>query len=188
MDVCLLCAGEPASVLMPVASEEGDAFALPATTPLGATCLALLESGQDAALVERLSTEFEDFGGAEVVDLLRQRAGMPVVAVPQELDSQVEARRRGFVPLAEHTGAGAGLGPLWPVRHRISRVDLGERGDDPDDLWLVRSPWESLSVADVIRLLWRCVEREPYAKDDGEWSTSVLPVFDLNEEEARRLL
>lgn len=187
MDVCLLCADEPASVLVPVALVEGDAFALPATTPVGATCLVLLETGQDAALAERLSTDFEDFGGAEVVALLRRRAGMPV-AVPQGLDSEVEARRRGFVPLAEHTGVGAELGPLWPTRHRISRVALGERGDDPDDLWLVRSPWESLSVADVIRVLWRRVGREPAAKDDGEWSTRVLQVFDLDEEEARRLL
>jgi hypothetical protein len=187
MYVCLLCAVEPASVLVPVTGEKGDAFALPASTPLGATCLALFEAGQDAALAETLSEEFEDFGRAKVVARLRRRAGEPV-AVPQVRDSEDEARPRGFVPLAEHTGVGADLGPLWPARHRISRDDLGERGDDPDNLWLVRSPWAPLSVADVIRLLWQCVEREPYPTDDGAWSTRVLEFFNLNEDEVRRLL
>lgn len=170
-----------------MASGEGDTFALPASTPVGVTCLALFTGGNDDGLAERLSEEFDDVGRAEVVALFRRRAGEPFV-LPQEQGSVVDARDRGFVPLAEHTGVGDALGPLWPPRHRISRVDLGESGDDPDDLWLVRSPWEALSLADVISVLWRWVDRDPYPDDVGEWRTRVSEVFAKTESEARRLL
>lgn len=162
-------------------------MALPALTLLGAQCLELLQTGRDDALAARLSNEFDDFGRAEVVAHLRARAGEPV-AVPPEPDSMVEARRRGFVPLGEHTGITAELGPLWPAEHRLSRLDLGDWRGAPDDTWLVHSPWQSLSVGEVLTVLWRWVERDPCPADDDEWTNRVLEVFGWKETEVQHLL
>lgn len=180
---CMLCASEPASTELHVTSEPGDAFALPSRTPLGPICLALFESGDDVALAARLTEDVEDFGASQVVALLRRRAVQTHPSVSAGRD-----QHDGFASLDQHTGVGADLGPLWPAAHRISRVDLRERADDPDDLWLVRSPWEALTVPDVFTALWRWVERDPYPHDEDEWVARVLEFFGLDELDAMQLL
>lgn len=51
---------------------------------------------------------------------------------------------------------------------------------------MVRSPWESLSVAEVITMLWHWVERDPFRED--EWSSRVTEVLGWPEARARELL
>ncbi len=187
MNDCLLCAREPAVVEVPVASDPGDAFALPAHTPVGAICFALLTSGEDGSLAERLSSDFEDFGATEVVAYLRRRAGQ-ATNMPQHSKAAASVEAQGFVPLDEHTGVGAELGPWWPAPHRISRVDLGEPVEDPADLWLVRSPWESLTVPEVMIVLWNWVERDPYPHAEAAWVARVREVFEFDEDKAQRML
>jgi hypothetical protein len=73
------------------------------------------------------------------------------------------------VPLREVTGVGDRLGPFWPEEHRLWIDELGEvpgagedEYDDVLDRWIVRSPWASLSVPQVLSTLWGWVERDPY--------------------------
>ena len=76
------------------------------------------------------------------------------------------------------------LGPLWPERDRISREALGDTEVDPDDRWLVRSPWPSLDVREVLEVLWPWVERDPYPHDPVDWERRVLEVFRWDEQQA----
>lgn len=184
---CLLCAREPAIVEVPVATDPGDAFALPAHTPVGATCFALLESGDDGFLAERLASDFEDFGATEVVAHLHRRAGQATV-ISQNPVAAARLEAQGFVPLDEHTGVGAELGPLWPASHRISRLALGEPVEDPADLWLVRSPWGSLTVPEVMIVLWNWVDRDPYPQEEAACAARVREVFGFDEDAAQRML
>ncbi len=104
-----------------------------------------------------------------------------------------EARRFGYVPLRELTGVGSELGPLWPTQHRQWCEDLGpELGEDENDeeldRWLVRSPWPALSPPQVLIVLWRWVERDPYPHERARWAVRVEEALSWDEATALGLL
>jgi hypothetical protein len=177
---CLLCGSVPADVVVHIEYRVGDGFALPAEAPVCGRCHELIGARAADELADRLSADYDDPGtvARHVID----RAG--VVAPWTEVPSTVEGERRGFVPLASITGVGDVIGPLWPEEHRLARQDLGDRDVDPDDAWLVRSPWPSMSASDVLMILWPWVEQEPYPHERGQWVRRVNEVFAWDEQHA----
>ena len=85
------------------------------------------------------------------------------------------------------------LGPLWPTQHRQWCEDLGpELGEDENDeeldRWLVRSPWPALSPPQVLIVLWRWVERDPYPHERARWAVRVEEALSWDEATALGLL
>lgn len=61
--------------------------------------------------------------------------------------------QQGFEPLHNYTGLGDDLGCLWPSGFARDVRMLGNPEVDADLAWFVRSPWPSIQVREVIRLL-----------------------------------
>jgi hypothetical protein len=72
-------------------------------------------------------------------------------------------RTQGLVPIEEHTGA-IWVAQLWPEDHRrwVAETRPGWLNDADSDgrLWLIRSPWPSLSLTDCMNVLWTWSERD----------------------------
>ncbi|WP_375481456.1 hypothetical protein [uncultured Jatrophihabitans sp.] len=97
--------------------------------------------------------------------------------------------RSGFVDLDHLTGAVDELVPLWPSGHlRTVADERPNRWGDDTERHLVRSPWPSLSVDDVLDLLWRWVERDQDGLVDRVRAARITEVFGWTEERARTVL
>jgi len=69
----------------------------------------------------------------------------------------------GYEPVESHTGA-TWVAELWPDEHRRSVPETRPAWSADEALtgrlWLIRSPWASLTLDEVFALLWRWVERD----------------------------
>ncbi|HEX4190154.1 MAG TPA: hypothetical protein VHZ06_04100 [Marmoricola sp.] len=187
MGNCALCDAEPPVAVVGIAHDDRLSFALPSRIEVGTRCLELLQGGHRQELADRLSSDFEDPGPGVVVDHLA-RSVISTALLPPLAPAVRAAMADGFVPLREVTGAGGMLGPLWPEQHRLWLDELGpliEGDKDEDDCWLVRSPWPALSVPDVLSVLWRWVERDPYPTDRAEHADRIREVLAWSQERAR---
>ena len=66
----------------------------------------------------------------------------------------------GFEPVAEHTGA-EWVVDVWPAEFRMSVAETrpGHLENDPSArIWLLSSPWSSLSLAETFGVLWTWAE------------------------------
>ena len=92
-----------------------------------------------------------------------QTTGTSVTEGPDTVDGVADLRAQGFEPIEEHTGA-IEVAELWPEDHRrwVSETREAWLDDTNDDgrLWLVRSPWPSLSLPDALNVLWSWSERD----------------------------
>lgn len=90
---------------------------------------------------------------------------------------------QGFEPIETYTGA-VWVGPLWPKEHSRSVAETRSVWlDDPHTdgrLWLVRSPWPTLTLEDSLNLLWTWVERDHAALDDDLWHQRVSEALGWN--------
>lgn len=88
----------------------------------------------------------------------------------------VDLRRQGFEPIEEYTGA-VEVARLWPEAHRRSVAETRPEwldGGHPDGrLWLVRSPWPSLSLSECLNVLWSWVERDQPRLTQELWRQRV---------------
>ena len=75
----------------------------------------------------------------------------------------VDLISQGFEPIETQTGA-IWVAALWPDEHRRSVAETRPWWlDDPESdgrVWLIRSPWASLTLTEVFEVLWRWVERD----------------------------
>jgi hypothetical protein len=68
----------------------------------------------------------------------------------------------------------------------MARSELGESAtDEDDDVWMVASPWRSVSVRDVVAVLVREHEREQVRADEGAWQRIAERVFSWDESQLR---
>jgi hypothetical protein len=148
----------------------GQGHTLPSTWALCDSCEHLYVTGDDDAVVEVMrSSTWSWVEDADVALCLRtplavfRRADLGPHRFDPEHPTVSAAREQGFVPLRELTGAAHELGPLWPPAHSRWLDELGptsgeDEYDEVLDRWLVRSPWPSLSVRQVVNALWRWVD------------------------------
>lgn len=105
---------------------------------------------------------------------------------PESVPGVAEIAQDGFEPLENHTGA-MWVARLWPKAHRRAVAETRpEWLEDPDSdgqLWLVRSPWESLTLDDTFALLWTWVERDR-TLDERVRQARVSEVFSWTEQRA----
>jgi hypothetical protein len=82
---------------------------------------------------------------------------------PDTVPGVRDLRALGFLPLEEHTGAGW-VAQLWPEQDRRSvpetRPSWLNDFDSDARLWLLRSPWPSLTLGDSLNVLWTWAERD----------------------------
>ena len=178
---CALCGHRPAKYFMSMNHVVGDRCALPEQLQTCAECQRLLSAHADQELAARLTWEFDDWGRQEVVAHLHRRGGEPhlLAEPPAEL---AQLREEGYQPLDEMTGVDEDLGPLWPDGHCLEFADPRLRGTDRELRWLARSPWPSITVAEVMQMLWPWVERKPFVQD--LWAERVSEVFSWTEAQA----
>jgi hypothetical protein len=80
---------------------------------------------------------------------------------PDEVAGVTEARLAGFTPIEELTGR-TELATVWPAGHRRSVAETRALWvDEQPRLWLVRSPWPSISVDDAVAVVWLHLEGRP---------------------------
>lgn len=171
---------------------------MPGSTARNAACECATQRSRYLRLIaQNLIMEEEDdvryFGTYE--PLLPYADVAEVAATGRPVGSPIpaaeEARRQGYVPLREITGVGDLRGPLWPPQLREWSDDLGAvtgEYDDDEDRWLVQSPWPAISVPQVLTVLWRWVERDPYPQDREQWTARIREVLSWDEVAVRRLL
>jgi hypothetical protein len=93
--------------------------------------------------------------------------------------------REGYEPVENYTGA-VWVAELWPGEHRRSVPETRTSWlDDELDgrLWLVRSPWATLTLDEVFALLWRWVERD-HQLDNDIWRERVAEVLAWSQPQA----
>lgn len=166
MSTCALCTAEPASAQLEVRLNPDDRVAFPARVAACDECRRLLIDERDDELAARLSPDYDDYGGASLIPLLRSRL---VDVHPRPFDETV-AQHPGFERLSAHTGAVEEVGAIWPPAHRVAV-------DEADDPWLVRSPWPDQGVGDVVDALIDVMEhQELWMLDDG-WQRASTVIF-----------
>jgi hypothetical protein len=95
---------------------------------------------------------------------------------PDTVPGVADLRAQGYEPIEHYTGA-VGVGRLWPQNHRASvpetrSVWLADPSSD-GRLWMVRSPWPTLSLQDSLNVLWTWVERDHASLDEDLWRERV---------------
>jgi hypothetical protein len=99
-----------------------------------------------------------------------------VTAGPDAVTGVAELRGQGFEPIEEYTGA-FWVARFWPEQHRRSVAETRPVWlDDPNSdgrLWLARSPWPPLNLAESLNVLWTWVERDHAALDEELWRQRV---------------
>ncbi|WP_377643572.1 hypothetical protein [Oryzobacter terrae] len=92
----------------------------------------------------------------------------------------LELRLEGFEPLEEYT-AEVALGEAWPQQYRRQvpdvRLDRGADGGPDAVLWMVRSPWESMTVGEVVAMAWSWIDRHPTPRTDTELDARAREVL-----------
>jgi hypothetical protein len=102
--VCALCADEAAEVELSVTMKDGDRVAFPAQMQVGAECFRLWSTAADDELVARLTTDFADHGGPDVLIRLLRRRVVDVRSIPEPTEALLAARAAGYELLSAHTG------------------------------------------------------------------------------------
>ena len=115
-----------------------------------------------------------------LVDPRRSTHAVSVPPGPDTVPGVAELRAQGYEPIEAYTGA-VGVGRLWPRNHRASvsetrPVWLADPSSD-GRLWMVRSPWPTLSVQDSLNVLWTWVERDHASLDEELWRERVSEVL-----------
>ncbi len=188
MSSCALCSAEPASFALSIEMAIGDSVAFPAVTLVGDQCQRLLSSAKDDELAARLTSDYDDYAGGALIDLLRRRT-TNARPLPAPSAALVKARANGYELLSEHTGSANELASIWPVAHRVPRTELGEVvTDEDDDVFMVASPWRSVTVRDVVSLLHNEMERIDGWRDGDGWTRVGATVFGWDETEVREHL
>ncbi len=136
----------------------GDGFAIGRPLLLCTRCRTLIATGNRFVLTSVITPELAERGRERVVTYLLHRVNrvMPAVAPPPELAA---LRADGFDLLDSFTGAVDEVAVAWPEDHRRTLADPYRDMSTQGTVWLVRSPWPSLTVGDVLELLWPWVER-----------------------------
>ena len=72
-------------------------------------------------------------------------------------------RRLGFAPVEEYTGA-LWVADVWPETDRASVAETREfwlmsMPETAGRVWVLRSPWPSITLRDAINAMWRWMER-----------------------------
>lgn len=83
-------------------------------------------------------------------------------AGPDTVAGVAEIRAEGFTPIEEVTGR-SDIALVWPEAHRRSVAETRPWwiDDHPDGrLWMVRSPWQALTLEEVLSCVWTYVERD----------------------------
>lgn len=129
-------------------------------------CEALYRDGDDEALVAR-QARWEETDPEDVDEMVRKplkvlrAADLGAVAVDDLFPPGVTPlRAQGFTPVEELAGL-ACIGELWPADHRRDLPDTPPNREDCSPrgvFWLVRSPWEWISTADLIGTMMRWVD------------------------------
>ena len=168
---CQLCGTGVAAYDVTVADEPGSGWVMinPRACP---ACVDLIQGGAYAELAARLQ-------GWEDSPAIADRIGRHLVSISPIPEQPTEIARlwsQGYRPLHGVTGVGADLGPLWPEGLTLQLPVALE--EDDDFLWYVRSPWPSITVAEVIELLWPWVERPPFDPADQDvWAKRTSEVL-----------
>ena len=74
----------------------------------------------------------------------------------------------GFAPVDEYTGA-LWVTEVWPAEFCVSVAETrpGHLDQDPEArIWLLRSPWPALSLAETFAVLWTWAERDHGVSED----------------------
>ena len=101
-------------------------------------------------------------------------------------------RRLGFEPVEEYTGA-LWVADVWPAEHRRSVTEtrdflLTSLPETAGRVWLLRSPWPSLTLREVFNAMWRWVERPDVEYDPETVRRRASEFLMLPEADARRWL
>jgi hypothetical protein len=185
--------------------QHGKGCTLPAAWALCDSCEHLYLTGDDDAAVEVMrSSAWSWVEEPDVADALRtplavfRRADLGPLRLDPEDPAITAAREHGFVPLRELTGVPHELGPWWPAEHSRWMEELGptsgeDEHDEVLDRWLVRSPWPSLPVRQVLDALWRCVDPVTRSADSGPprpevRRRAILQFFASSESDVRAFL
>jgi hypothetical protein len=162
-------------------------------------CEQLYRAGEDEELVHLQVGDWD--GSAEAIDetirkplaVFREADQGPVRLDDLLPPGAAELRAAGFMPVEMLTGEFEIAG-VWPWQHRRSLPETREDWvEDAVDgrFWLVRSPWPSVDVRDVVRLLWPWVEaregRNPY-RDQQQHLELVRQFLSLDEDSVRKML
>jgi hypothetical protein len=121
-------------------------------------CEGLYQAGDDEALVGLMSGRSryldveEEVRKPLAVFRAADRGARRLAEPPAEV---VRLREQGFEPLHGYTGFADELGPAWPVDLRVELS--AEVEPDEERRWFVRSPWPSISIPEVLALLYPVV-------------------------------
>jgi hypothetical protein len=165
---CLFCHETPASFGYEVVGElrrgDGRGFVMANDVVLTCeTCVRLFEARETDRLLRRAGSGADDELDLDIratLPALYASVGLPHRIVRHVYPREIaELREMGFEPLDFHTGLTDEVGTVWPTEHARALPDT-RRDWRGDTRWYVRSPWPSLSVADVLRILWAAVEHD----------------------------
>lgn len=169
---CDFCGTTPAEVVHHL-DEEKTSFSIYGKGTVFASwisfchqCEALYRDGDDEALVAR-QARWEETDPEDVDETVRKplkvlrAADLGTFAVDDLLPPGVTPlRAQGFTPVEELAGLSC-IGELWPVNHRRGLPETRPDSEDTSPggvFWLVRSPWEWISTADLIGTMMRWVD------------------------------
>jgi hypothetical protein len=117
---------------------------------------------------------------------------MNEVPGPDVVAGVAELRAEGFEPIEEHTGA-LWVADVWPDDDKRSVPEtrpywLANETQTHDRVWLLRSPWPTLTVREVFAVLWTWIERDHRPIDGLTVSAGVAEVLAWDETRARAWL
>lgn len=146
-------------------------------------CEEHLAAGDDEALVarhdrtwQRTAQDVDEGIRAPLAALRRADLGDPVHRSRWLPTGAVDLIAQGFAPAEELTGSPT-VPEAWPAAHRRSLPET-RPGRPADPYVLLRSPWPGTPVRDVLNLLWRWLESQPYPDGDPTpWERARIRTF-----------
>jgi hypothetical protein len=107
---------------------------------------------------------------------------------PDVVPGVLAIRGLGFEPVEEYTGA-VWVADVWPEAHRRSVAEtrdfwLTSMPETAGRVWLVRSPWPSLTLREAFNAMWRWVERPEVEYDPDNVRARAAEFLSLSEAEA----
>jgi hypothetical protein len=109
---------------------------------------------------------------------------------PDVVPGVLALRGLGFEPVEEYTGA-LWVADVWPRGHRRSMAEtrdswLTSMPETAGRVWLLRSPWPSLTLREAFNAMWRCIERPEAEQDPDRLRADAAEFLSLSEGEATR--
>ena len=120
----------------------------------------------------------------------RQSVRIPRLPGPETVAGVNELISAGFTPVESCTGLIA-IWRAWPQDHRRSVRETRPwclEEDTDGAVWLVRSPWQSIPLADVFNLLWAELERRDAMTRVGDELDQARDVLAMPEAAALALV